>query len=94
MPRITNNTAQTFKQMADLPEAAVKKAYAYFVAVTPRRSGNARRSTKLDKTTIDANYPYASKLDEGSSKQAPQGMTEPTMKKLNGFVQEEIKKIK
>ena len=92
--KVTNNTSQTFTDMSKLPAKAVKRAYDYFVAVTPKRSGNARRQTKLDKTTIDANYPYASKLDDGYSPKAPQGMTEPTIKKLAGFVQEEIKKIK
>lgn len=94
MSKVTNNTAQTFKQLAGLPGAVAQRAYAYFVAVTPRRSGNARRQTRLDKTTIDANYPYASNLDQGASPKAPQGMTEPTIKKLAGFVEQEKKKIK
>jgi len=40
--------------------------------------GNARRSTKLvNNDTIEANYPYAVRLDEGWSRQAPKGMIEP-----------------
>jgi hypothetical protein len=94
MSKVTNNTAQMFKQMAELPAAVAKRAHEYFVAITPRRSGNARRNTKLIKNTIDANYSYASDLDDGKSKQAPQGMSEPTIKKLSGFVDQQQKKIK
>lgn len=94
MSKVTNDTAQTFKQLAALPASVARSAHAYFVAITPKRSGNARRNTKLDKTTIEANYPYASELDDGKSRQAPQGMSEPTMKKLAGFVAAEQKKIK
>ena len=94
MSKVTNATAQMFKQMAALPPAVAASALAYFVAITPKRSGNARRKTRLDKTTIEANYPYASELEDGKSRQAPQGMSEPTMKKLAGFVAAEQKKIK
>lgn len=94
MSKVTNDTAQTFKQLAGLPASVARSAHAYFVAITPKRTGNARRNTKLDKTTINANYTYASDLDDGKSKQAPQGMSEPTIKKLTGFVEAEKKKIK
>jgi len=94
MSKVTNDTAQMFKQMAALPPAVASSALAYFIAITPKRSGNARRQTRLDKTTIEANYSYASELDDGKSRQAPQGMSEPTMKKLAGFVAAEQKKIK
>jgi len=36
-----------------------KEAYTKFVDVTPIKSGNAKRSTKLQGNTINANYPYA-----------------------------------
>lgn len=49
-----------------------------FVSVTPKRSGNARRKTQLRGDTIHADYPYASRLEDGWSKQAPTGMSEPT----------------
>lgn len=55
------------------------EAYKIFRSHTPIRSGNARRKTVLDnKTTINANYPYAVRLDKGASNQAPDGMTKPT----------------
>ena len=53
-------------------------AYSFFVAHTPYRSGNARRRTRLDHHTITGDYPYAERLDNGWSRQAPQGMTDPT----------------
>lgn len=55
-----------------------KKAYTYWRNITPIRSGNARRKTNLVGDTIKAKYPYAQRLDEGWSKQAPRGMFEPT----------------
>lgn len=55
------------------------EAYKVFVKETPRRSGNARRNTKLKgKKEIQANYPYAQRLDQGYSKQSPEGMIQPT----------------
>ena len=55
-----------------------REAYQEFVKDTPIRSGNARRKTKLSGNKIIAGYNYAQKLDEGFSKQAPDGMTKPT----------------
>lgn len=57
-----------------LPEAA----YDYFVKITPKDTGNARRQTRLAGDTIVADYPYSGRLDAGSSKQAPKGMVQPT----------------
>ena len=57
--------------------AVPKDAHKEFVALTPIRSGNARRNTTLSGDTIQAHYPYADRLDNGWSKQAPRGMTLP-----------------
>jgi hypothetical protein len=55
-----------------------RQAEAKFKSLTPIDTGNARRKTKLvSNTTIEANYVYAQRLDQGHSKQAPQGMTKP-----------------
>lgn len=59
---------------------AVQQSYKYFVSVTPKDSGNARKKTKLRGTVIEARYAYARRLDQGYSKQAPRGMVEPTIK--------------
>lgn len=63
------------KKVKNLPADAHK----VFVQETPIRKGNARRNTKLNKNNIEANYPYAQRLDEGYSKQSPEGMTQPTI---------------
>lgn len=64
-------------------------AYKFFVKETPIRSGNARRNTQLKgKKEIIANYPYAQRLDQGYSKQSPEGMTQPTSDFIvNEFIQ-------
>jgi hypothetical protein len=61
-------------------------AYKAFVKNTPVRSGNARRNTRKSGNAIDANYAYAQRLEEGWSKQAPKGMTEPTIEEVRDYV--------
>jgi hypothetical protein len=70
------------------PDNLAKEAYNYFRGITPERSGNAKRSTRLRNDEIQADYAYAQRLDGGYSNQAPQGMTKPTEK----FIQEYIRK--
>tara|TARA_R110000787_G_scaffold30308_3_gene81440 strand:+ start:5037 stop:5321 length:285 start_codon:yes stop_codon:yes gene_type:complete len=57
----------------------VDEAYKHFVRITPRRSGNARRRTLKKRNQIQLRYPYAKRLDTGWSKQAPDGMSDPTL---------------
>ena len=71
---------------------AVQDTYKYFVSVTPKDTGRARNSTKLRGTTIDANYPYAQPLNKGWSRQAPQGMTVPTIKFLQRLLRRIVRK--
>jgi hypothetical protein len=72
----------------------MKQALPIFIANTPKHSGNARRNTRLDgQDVIQAAYGYASRLDAGSSNQAPRGMTEPTIKEIKKIVQSVIKKV-
>lgn len=67
-----------------------QEAYDHFVSITPIDTGNARRSTRLvGNKTIEANYAYARRLDEGYSKQARGGMTKPTEK----FIKDRVKQI-
>lgn len=62
------------KELKKYPQDAEVK----FRSLTPIKSGNARRNTNLkNNNTIQATYPYAERLDDGYSKQAPQGMTKP-----------------
>ena len=81
------------KQMAGLKKTVMPQALDVFVANTPVRTGNARRSTSLKSDVISANYNYASKLDQGYSKQSPQGMSEPTIKVFGKLVKAFLKSI-
>jgi hypothetical protein len=82
---ITKELDTIRKQLKTFPAEAT----AEFIKLTPIRSGNARRKTKLQGDTIVANYDYAKRLDTGWSKQAPDGMSEP----LNKWVKNKINKI-
>lgn len=72
---ITKKTQRQMKEIRQLPARTLN----YFKAQTPIDTGNARRSTKLEGTnTIHGDYPYAQRLEDGWSDQAPQGMIKPT----------------
>lgn len=82
------------KQMAELQERLddlPRAAHAEFVKTTPKRSGNARRNTRLQDTKIIADYAYSQRLDEGYSSQAPQGMTQPTEQWIQREVDRRLK---
>jgi hypothetical protein len=73
------------KTLARYPQDAEAK----FVALTPIDTGNARSRTRLHGDTIEANYPYAQRLDQGHSRQAPQGMVKP----FDAWVRGKVKQI-
>jgi len=77
---VKNNIKQEVAAHKKRLEQLYKDSHQEFVKLTPIDQGNARRRTKLQGNTIVADYPYAGKLDEGSSKQAPKGMSEPFAK--------------
>lgn len=85
---MSSNCVNRLNKVLDtLDDAKVTNvAYKAFVKNTPIRSGNARRKTKKSGNSIDANYPYAQRLEEGYSKQAPKGMTEPTLEEVRQYV--------
>ncbi len=89
MSRITVNDNE-FQKMLDnleeLPEQSMKKVYPYYKSETPERSGNARNQTKLKGQTINSDYAYAGRLDEGWSKQAPMGFTKPSISRLDKII--------
>jgi hypothetical protein len=66
--------------------------FTFFVQTTPRRSGNAQNSTDLLGNTIVADYKYAQRLDQGYSRQAPKGMTGPTLKHVQQYIKRQEKK--
>ena len=70
------------KEMLDI-------AYDYFVDTTPIDKGNARKSTfKNNVDTIHANYAYATRLNNGWSNQARDGMSRPTIKHLQQYIRQ------
>ena len=83
--KITKDLERRQAQLKQVPA----QAFEYFVSVTPKATGRARKSTRLRGETIEANYPYATRLDDGYSPKAPQGMTKPT----DRFLQKTVDKI-
>jgi hypothetical protein len=79
-------------EKAAAPEAIAKEVFNYFVSITPIDKGNARNKTKLTGDTIHANYPYATRLDNGYSNQAKDGMSKPTLEKLSQLVKNNLKR--
>ena len=76
---IKNNITPLLEKKKKAIQKLPDEAYKVFVQETPIRSGNARRNTKLKgKKEIIADYPYAERLDQGYSKQSPEGMIKPT----------------
>jgi hypothetical protein len=77
--QFTNNLTPLLKKQQKAIGKIPDEAYKVFVKETPVRSGNARRNTKLkNKKDIVAGYAYAERLDQGWSKQSPEGMVKPT----------------
>ena len=75
--------------VGSLQTKITKQAFLEFRVRTPKRTGNARRKTRLQGNTIRAAYSYATQLDAGKSRQAPDGMSKPTER----LITREIEKI-
>lgn len=83
--RIRPDLQKKDKRLGRIPALAHEE----FVRQTPVRTGNARRRTRLQGSTIKADYPYATRLDQGWSRQARNGMSDPTIE----FIQRKIREI-
>ena len=83
-------SGQIVRRFAELEKAFHKDlpdhAYEFFKKTTPLKSGNARSRTELRNNEIHGSYPYAIRLDNGYSPQAPRGMTEPTLEEISKFI--------
>ena len=75
---VNNGMTASLRRIQSELDKLPQQAYDFWVKTTPKDTGNARRSTKLKGNEIQANYAYAKRLDEGWSKQAPNGMSQPT----------------
>lgn len=85
-----NKQMRALEQAFDTLPAA---AYEEFKKSTPVRSGNARRNTRLNDNKIVADYAYSQRLDEGYSRQSPDGMTKPTEEWIRKEVDRRLKGI-
>lgn len=90
-----NEVMRLFKDMEDIPRDSMRQTFRFYKKETPIRSGNARNKTKLSGggLTIKSAYPYAGRLDEGWSQQAPDGFTEPSIDKLDQIIDAQIRRI-
>ena len=81
------------KKLSELPEELLDQALDLVKENTPVQSGYARRNTKKQGNSIVSDYPYADRLNEGYSRQAPDGFTEPTIEQLRKEADKFVRKI-
>jgi hypothetical protein len=88
--RVTNNIEPHLRARLKSLATVPKQGAEFFIKTTPIRSGNARRNTKFTQRsnggTINGDYPYANRLNEGYSRQAPEGMTKPTIARIRALI--------
>jgi hypothetical protein len=75
---VKNLMTPSLKRINNALDKLPKEAHRVFKDETPKKTGNAKRRTRLQGEVIKADYPYATELDAGKSRQAPEGMTKPT----------------
>lgn len=88
MSKISNRAKEI--KLVLTPELLAPLAHKEFVRNTPIDKGNARRSTTQVRGEIKADYPYAGRLDDGYSKQAPRGMVQPTIEWLQRYIKQKL----
>jgi hypothetical protein len=81
------------KKLSGLPTYLLKDALKITKENTPVKSGYARSHTIIQGDKILSNYGYAGKLDSGTSKQAPNGFTQPTIEQLNKDTTTFVRKV-
>jgi len=92
-----NDLKRLSRNIDDAVNDSMKDTYKFYKKKTPVRSGNARNKTKYSKRTdsykINSNYDYAGRLDEGWSKQAPKGFTDPSFDYLEDQITKNFRNI-
>ena len=76
-----------------IPDQVLDDAYKFFLKQTPIRTGNARANTYKTQDSIEADYPYAQRLDTGWSRQSPEGMTGPTEQYIEQTLNQRVRSI-
>jgi hypothetical protein len=83
------NRIKYVKKILD-PNNLANVGFPVFIKNTPIRTGNARKNTIKGNGDIEANYPYAKRLDNGYSRQSPQGMTKPTIAAIRTYIKKTL----
>ena len=81
------------KKLSGLPAYLIQDALKITKENTPIKSGNARKKTTIQGDKIVSDYAYAGRLNDGYSKQAPSGFTQPTIEQLNKDTTKFVRKV-
>lgn len=85
------NIERSMRRLQSRIDDIRKDAHREFVKNTPIRTGNARKNTELRGKEIQANYDYSIRLEkDGWSRQAPNGMSQPTIDHVKTIVKRTI----
>ena len=87
-PSTTTATADFDRKFNQTVRSIANDLFATVRKLTPKRSGRARRNWRLKKQTntrynLTNSVPYATRLDEGYSKQAPRGFYRPAAREVS-----------
>jgi hypothetical protein len=72
------------------PNNLANVGFPVFYRNTPVKTGYARNHTQKINDEISANYPYARRLDNGWSKQSPNGMVKPTIAAIRAYIKAQL----
>lgn len=84
--KVTNNVNRHMSKIRRELPTIVREGHREFVRVTPKDTGNAKRKTDLIRNEIQGNYPYSVKLQNGYSKQAPDGMRDDAIARMRTVI--------
>jgi len=93
MAKVTVKHDDIVGALNDIPEGVMTRAGKYFRKITPKDKGYAKRNTTYSDSGIKANYAYAHRLDTGWSKQAPNGMSDPTIEYIEQQIERNVRKF-
>ena len=92
LEKVSDRMTPSIERIKKSFNTVAPEAHKFFVGVTPKQSGNARSKTRLVREEIRAEYGYAKVLDRGYSKQAPQGMSRPTVAYIRRLLNNIVRK--
>ena len=89
---VNNSVTPSLKRITAALNKLPAEAHKVFKGETPIKTGNARKRTRLQGQVIKADYNYATELDAGKSRQAPEGMSKPTEQYITKRIQAIMRK--